>query len=144
MEVANPVLTHLRAKTRALARLRETTREFAQAFALEGLAAFERRRARLITVITLHDRRIADEVAALSPAERTASEFLAAVREESAQQEALIHAVLGEDERILSAVRSAQIDLAREISRTSKQSQDLNRFKSEWVARSGEGIDSRA
>ncbi len=150
MEVANPIAAHLQSrirshlsgKTRALRRLRELTRAFAASFALEALPEFERGRARLLKVVSLHDGRLAEAASALPLADRADPEFLAVARRESAAQEAEVLAILADDETVLASIRAAQGELAREIARNSKQGQDLARFRSEWVGRSGEGIDS--
>ena len=68
----------------------------------------------------------------------------AALRAEVTAQEREIHTIIQADEIILTLVRETQVDLAREISRNSKQGSDLARFKSEWLSKSGEEIDSRA
>lgn len=152
MEVASPVLPNLsvrlrrlvRAKTHALSRLRDATQAFAQAFSLETLEGFERRRGRLMKLIELFDRRLASDASQLAPEARIEATLLEFLREQTTEQERLIHGVLANDEKILASIRDAQAELAREIARSGKQNQDLSRFKSEWVARSGEGVDSRA
>jgi len=143
------ILELLRSKNRCLDRLTIETRAFLAvsidalvsepSASLGPLAVYEEARATIIQTLQLHDRKIADLIAALPVAERSEG-FLAEVRSEMQRNERLIIGVFNADDVVFRKIADAQGQILKLIQENRKSRDILGKFKSSQ-APTGEGMD---
>lgn len=130
------VLSLLRSKNKCLERFLELSKEFDGTF--ENLERFETRREATLKAIALYDRKIAEAATMLTP---PFDHLKAAVEAEMARKEKLVHEILDVDLRIIGQIEELKNRLLQEVAVARKGREMLAKFRSTWVAESGEGLD---
>jgi hypothetical protein len=139
------ILTLLRSKNRCLERFIAISNEFlAQAGRGEfgDLEGFELRRESTLKAIELYDRKISEAVLQLAEGRRTQS-LVEAVKDALDRKDALVHEILDIDMRIISLIEQEKNRLLQELSSARRGKDLLGKFKSGWVAESGEELDAK-
>jgi hypothetical protein len=140
------VLSLLRSKNRCLQRYLDLSVEFEDACenggSLDGLAAFEQAREAILKAINLYERKIAEAAALIRPADRTPA-MIEEVKALLAQKEVLVHRILALDLKIIGRIEEARSALLKEMSGARKGKDAIAKFKSGWVAESGEELDTK-
>lgn len=138
------VLTLMQSKNRCLQRLLDISTTFLVASEkgdFSGLDDFELQRNAIIQALDLYDRKIAEVVAKLSAADRTPP-LLSKIEETLAEKNRLIQSILTLDDRIIQAIEREKSRIQTELANSRKSQALMNKFKSSWVAESGEELDS--
>ena len=139
------VLSLLQNKKRCLRHLlalSEGFAELAEQGNLSSLNLFETQREGVFKALAMFDRKLTAAVQALSAEERTPDLSLGARR--SLEDEAfLVQSILNADNRILKAIEGEKARLTREMNSAQKSKELAGRFKSSWIAESGEELDRK-
>jgi hypothetical protein len=138
------VLALLRSKNKCLERFLEASQGFISreqnAPDLNALPELQQRRESAIKAIELYDRKIEEAAALLTEADRT-EELSTAVKAELTRRDVLVEKILRVDLELISRIEDAKNSLLRDMANEKKSKDTLAKFKSTWVAPSGEGID---
>ena len=138
----------LQAKTRCLKKFLQVTQEGAQELASSGedrLSEVERRRDAVLKAIQHYDSEIEKSVQLITAEQKTES-VLAVVRTEYEAQQQLVAEILRADEELFRFISNQANRMRSEIESLSQVRKNLSkheRFKSQWVASSGEGLDTK-
>lgn len=139
------VISLLQNKNRCLQKFLRISLEFsnrAEQGDLENLAEFEREREITLKAIDLFDRKISENVVMLSDDDRT-PELIEMVKNALSAKEDMIHRILEVDLKIISIIEKEKSRLLQELTHDKKNKDTLSKFKSKWVAESGEGFDTK-
>lgn len=139
------VLSLLENKNRSLERFLASSEEFfplAEKGDFTSLEAFHSRREAILRTLDLCDRKIA-EVIALMPASERNPSLIQSVERALADKEAIIHKILAIDDKIMQKIEDEKNKVLKELNASQKNSAMMKKFKSNWVAESGEGLDQK-
>lgn len=139
------VIKVLKGKNRCLQRFLELTESFVTRPPQEALAElgdFERERDAILKAADLYDRKAVELAQAMPVAARNA-EFQSALADVFAEKERITRTILELDERVLALIEAERAQLLKSIVSTQKSADTMKKFKSTWVAGSGEGIDRK-
>ncbi len=135
------VLSLLRSKNRCLEKFLALSREFLDAGAqVESLNSFESRRDATLKAIELYDRKLGEAISLITAIDRT-PEMIEGVKRELARKESLVHQILDIDLRIIGKIEEEKNRLLQQVATARKGKEVLSRFKSSWIAESGEELD---
>ena len=101
------------------------------------------RRERLLKTLQLFDRKITENIAKLTPEDRDDPGFLSHVDECLEQKTDLVNKVLMSDQLIVDKLTEEQERVAIEVNTNRRSQQTLSKFKSDWIAKSGEELDQK-
>ncbi len=102
---------------------------------------FQTKREVILKTLELFERNIANAIHALQPEARTPA-LVAAARQLTEEQTRLVHDIILTDQRITRAIENEQDRISLEMSASNRTLETVQRFKSSWVAGSGEGLDT--
>jgi len=136
----------LLSKNRALERFLTLSEEFlalAEKGDLDGMETFHAGRDRILQGLELYDRRIGQlaSEAAATPEQRRAA--VAEILPILAERDRILARIARCDERILGCIERERERVTREMNGARKAQSTLSKFKSGWVADSGEGLDRK-
>lgn len=139
------VIALLKSRNRCLQRFLDITREFlasADRGDFGGLERFLASRDRILKALDLYDHKITRIINALNDREKRRS-LAAAVQPLVEAREQLIRDIFLVDREISARIDSEKLRVAGEMGATRRSRQNMNKFKSGWVAEAGEGIDTK-
>lgn len=143
------ILMLTRAKTRGLEAFLRATEEFrAQALQgnpetlYEGLETFDREREIALRSIQLFDGKASLKASRL-PRDQREPSWIGTLREVVADQERILEQISRYDADITRLLESAQQTLQTELRAGRVQQRSVAKFKSEWMGRAGEGLDTK-
>jgi|GEM_PF-860510 len=139
------VLSLLRSKNRCLERYFEITAKFRDSCMnddLSRLAEFEHERDSALRAIGLFDRKIEQLAPRIDPNDRT-PQIVAAIRALLDARAELVHRIVGVDLQIIGKIEAARTEILRDMSAVRKNRESLAKFKSQWIADSGEELDQK-
>jgi hypothetical protein len=137
------LMSLLNAKNRCLERFLAISKEFgekAAESAVEGLEQFQVRRDATLKAIELFDRKISEAARDISSSERT-PRLIDAVQAALDRKNELVQQILKADENVIQKIEQSKLDLLKELASSRKSKEVLSKFKSSWVAESGEELD---
>ncbi len=136
----------LQSKNRALERFLVLSEEFlatAEKGDLDGLEDFHAGRDRILQGLELYDRRIgqlASAAAATTDQRRAAVAAILPILEE---RDKILARIARCDEKIIVCIERERERVTHEMNSARKAQSTLSKFKSGWVADSGEGLDQK-
>ena len=139
------VIRLLNSKNRCLRKFLGLSREYLARFEKEGygqLERFHKSRDRIIRALDLYDRKIA-ECIALIPTLTERQAMADQIRPILAERESIVREILSVDEAIILGIEKERQRIAEELGVSRKGIDALGRYKSGWIADSGEGIDTK-
>jgi hypothetical protein len=138
------VLALLRSKNKCLEKFLSLSADFlekAEGGDVSGLSLLEERRGACLKAIELYDRKISEAVAMVPPSERT--ELADAVQLALDKRQIIVEKIVATDAKIIARVEEEKARILTELNKTKKTKNTLGKFKSAWLAESGEGIDTK-
>ena len=145
MAKVREVLSLLRSKNRCLERYLEITTEFwvsCKHGDLHGLDVFESERESALRAIGLFDRKIEQVAPQITPSERT-PEIVEELRALLLEREQFVHRIVDADLLIIGKIEAAKSEILREAAAVRKSRESVAKFKSQWIADSGEELDQK-
>ena len=139
------ILNLLQTKNRYLHRFHEVTLDFqkqADVGQFEALEVFQNERDLILKILNLYDRKITEAVGSLPQMERTTN-LSDEVERLLNEKNELVHRIILADEKIMTKISEEKAKLTKEISSTEKSKTLVKKFKSSWVAGSGEELDKK-
>ena len=143
------VLALLKSKNRCLQRFLDFSLEYLASPSsgdtekeLASLESLQSRREAVIKTLDLYDRKIAEVLAETDVAkiEGALAEGIQASLEERVR---LVENILGVDQKLVARIEDEKIRIQRELSSSRKNGDLVRKFKSAWVAESGEELDKK-
>jgi hypothetical protein len=128
-----------------LARVQASTRPGKDQEAQEWLAElglFESRRDSALRALELYDRKISELASEVTDRERTPG-LIERVKSAMNERETIVQAILKVDLELISRIEKERSRLMRDMSSARKAKDTLSKFKSGWIAESGEGLDEK-
>jgi len=135
----------LRGKNSCLRKFRALSRDFAGRATqgdLTGLTEFESRRESILKAIALFDRKIDFVVPEIRETEKT-SELVLRVEASLSEKEGLVKDILEADLAIISRIETEKNRILKDLTANRKGAETLSKFKSTWIAESGEELDQK-
>ncbi len=102
----------------------------------------ESKREAILKAMELYDRKISETISLLSSSEKTA-DLKKSVMQELQTKTSLIELILKTEKKIVSSIEIEKEKIHKEILSTEKNKSMVKKFKSSWVAESGEGVDTK-
>lgn len=139
------VVSLLESKNRCLRRFREVSADFldaARSGDLTGLENFHLKRDAILRSLELYDRKI-NETISLIPTQEEKRKLAPRVQKALDTRDALVLSILQTDEEIIRKVEEEKARIQEELAVSRKSQQTIAKFKSTWVAESGEEIDRK-
>lgn len=142
------VLSLLQSKNRCLQRFLALSLEFwehwevAEGAEIPDLSSFQRQRDAVIRALELYDRKISEVIGEMPAARRTPA-LIESVSQALDQKETIIRKILDVDLKIIGKIEESKNQLLKEMASSSKSMDTLRKFKSSWIAPSGEGLDKK-
>jgi hypothetical protein len=138
------VLGLLRSKNRCLVKFLEASKAFLLSNdtlgVLPSLDEFELKREAILKAVFLYERKI-NEAAETLPSGAKTPEFIAAVEATLAAKDKILAEISVTDNRVLNLVEQEKMRIAKELTSSQKSRELVQKFKSSWVAESGDEID---
>jgi hypothetical protein len=106
------------------------------------LAQFQAYRDATLKTISLLDKKLTEIISLLPPSQKT-PEFIEQAKAIYQKENDLIGKIIEIDQFILSQIQLEKTRLTQEIASSEKNSQAVKKFKSTWVAESGETLDGK-
>jgi hypothetical protein len=139
------VLNLLQSKNRCLGKFLSCSETFlaqVRTGDLSQLEPFQNQRDSILKALDLYDRKISELIEKLSPQEKT-PQFISSVKQIIARDSSLFQSILQIDEQIVTEIEKEKARLTQELSASDKNNQMVKKFKSTWVAESGEMLDGK-
>jgi triphosphoribosyl-dephospho-CoA synthetase len=105
-----------------------------------GLQKFLEKRERIIKALDLYDKKISEVIEKMSPTARDES-LLEAIRACMVIKNDTVARIVKLDAKIMDKIENEMKSLVEELTGTRKNKDNLSKFKSTWVAKSGEELD---
>ncbi len=139
------VLSLLESKNRCLQRFLDLSVSFlrmAEQGDITQLETFHERRETAIRTLDLYDRKISELVASL-PTEGRTPQLVRQVELALAEKDSIVRQILITDEKVIRRIEEEKIKILQELTASEKSRATISKFKSTWVAQSGEGLDEK-
>ena len=135
----------LKSKNKCLEKFLELSSEFwdrAQTGDLSELVMFQTRREATLKAVDLYDRKI-NEIVSLMTSDKNSPALVAEVKAALERKDALVKQILELDFKIIAKIEDEKARLVRELSSSRKSQEIAAKFKSTWIAESGEELDKK-
>jgi Fe2+ transport system protein B len=134
----------LRSKNKYLSKFLKMSEEFlanANEGNLDELDKLQENREEILKNITRFDRKIEEIAAKLNEAERTET-LINTVKLSMLERESLVHKILETDLKLMEHIEAKKNKLIQDLHQNKKSREIVGKFKSSWIAESGEELDT--